>query len=164
MRGVDRRIQILIGSVVLLGVLIAAVLLGRGGDDEGGSGEAVFGEKPVIEAPEGEPPAELEVEDIIEGDGAEATEGDTLSVEYVGVLYDTGSEFDSNFGTGTPFEFQLGGGMVIPGWDEGLVGMKEGGRRQLTIPPDLAYGPQGQPPDIPPDSTLIFQIDLVSVN
>jgi peptidylprolyl isomerase len=160
----DRRIQILIGLAGLLGVLIVVVLVSRGGEDEGSSGDAVFGEKPVIEAPEEPPPAELEVEDIIEGDGAAAKEGDTLSVEYVGVLYDTGTEFDSNFGTGMPFQVQLGAGGVIPGWDEGLVGMKEGGRRQLIIPPELAYGPQGQPPDIPPDSTLIFQIDLVSVN
>ena len=159
----DRRIQILIGLAGLLGVLIVVVLVSRGGE-EGSSGDAVFGEKPVIEAPDEPPPAELEVEDIIEGDGAAAKEGDTLSVEYVGVLYDTGAEFDSNFGTGSPFQVQLGAGGVIPGWDEGLVGMKEGGRRQLIIPPELAYGPQGQPPDIPPNSTLIFQIDLVSVN
>ncbi len=75
-----------------------------------------------------------------------------------------GEEFDASFGGPEPFEFVLGQGSVIPGWDEGLEGMKVGGRRQLMIPPDLAYGPQGQPPDIPPDSTLVFVVDLLAVN
>ncbi|MGZ5330770.1 MAG: FKBP-type peptidyl-prolyl cis-trans isomerase [Solirubrobacterales bacterium] len=104
------------------------------------------------------------VEDIEEGDGAEAKSGDTVSVNYVGVLYENGEEFDASFNTGQPFEFQLGAGNVIPGWDQGVEGMKVGGRRQLIIPPELAYGAQGSPPDIPPNSTLVFVIDLLSVN
>ncbi|MGZ5357079.1 MAG: FKBP-type peptidyl-prolyl cis-trans isomerase, partial [Solirubrobacterales bacterium] len=97
-------------------------------------------------------------------DGAEAKSGDTVSVNYVGVLYENGEEFDASFDTGQPFEFQLGAGNVIPGWDQGVEGMKVGGRRQLIIPPELAYGAQGSPPDIPPNSTLVFVIDLLSVN
>lgn len=116
-----------------------------------------------MEIPEGDPPTTLQIEDLEEGDGAEAKQGDQLSVNYVGVLFDGGQEFDSNFDTGQPFDFQLGSGQVIPGWDQGLEGMKEGGRRQLTIPPDLAYGAQGQPPEIPPNSTLVFVVDLKSV-
>jgi peptidylprolyl isomerase len=81
----------------------------------------------------------------------------------VGVNYADGEEFDSSFNTGVPFDLQLGASMVIPGWDEGLVGMKVGGRRQLVIPPELAYGPQGSPPAIGPDETLVFVIDLLDV-
>ena len=83
-------------------------------------------------------------------------------MNYVGVAYSTGKEFDSSFDSGQPFPFTLGAGEVIPGWDEGLEGMKVGGRRQLTIPPDLAYGAQGSPPVIKPNETLIFVIDLLS--
>ena len=158
----DNRVKGLIGFAGVLAVVVAIVLIAGGGDDDSGS-ESAGGSKPEVEIPEGDPPTELQVEDLEEGDGAEAQAGDQLSVNYVGVLFDDGTEFDSNFDTGQPFEFALGGGQVIPGWDEGLVGMKEGGRRQLTIPPDLAYGAQGQPPDIPPDSTLVFVIDLESV-
>ncbi len=122
------------------------------------------GEKPTITIPDGaEPPAELQIEDISAGDGAVAKAGDQLTVNYVGVSFSSGEEFDTSFGR-EPFPFQLGGGMVIPGWDQGLEGMKVGGRRQLTIPPDLAYGPQGQPPVIAPNETLVFAIDLVSIN
>ena len=122
-------------------------------------------EKPHVYVPPGEaPPAELVVEDLEEGDGDEATAGASLTVDYVGVLHASGDEFDESFSQPAPFEFVLGQGSVIPGWDEGLEGMKVGGRRQLVIPPDLAYGPQGQPPDIPPDSTLVFVVDLLAVN
>jgi peptidylprolyl isomerase len=79
------------------------------------------------------------------------------------VLFDGGTEFDNSYDRGQPFEFQLGAGGVIPGWDEGVQGMKVGGRRQLVIPPQLGYGAQGSPPDIPPNSTLVFVIDLLSV-
>ena len=157
----DNRVKGLIGFGGVLAVVVLVVLLAGGDDDDAGSDSASA--KPEVEIPEGDPPTELVVDDLEEGDGAEAQVGDQLSVQYVGVLFDGGTEFDSNFDTGQPFEFALGGGQVIPGWDEGLVGMKEGGRRQLTIPPDLAYGAQGQPPDIPPDSTLVFVIDLESV-
>ena len=117
--------------------------------------------KPKIEIPAGKPPAKLKTEDLIVGKGAAVKSGQTLSVNYVGVSHSNGKEFDSNFGSGQPFEFQLGQGMVIQGWDEGLEGMKVGGRRKLTIPGDLAYGPQGQPPDIAPNETLVFVIDLL---
>ncbi|MEJ7876966.1 MAG: FKBP-type peptidyl-prolyl cis-trans isomerase [Solirubrobacterales bacterium] len=159
----DSRVKTLIGAATLLVVVVVAVLIGRSGDDESEE-PAAGGEKPTVEVPEGDPPAELEIEDLKEGDGDEAAAGDQLTVEYVGVLYDTGEEFDSSYDAGQPFEFVLGSGGVIPGWDEGLEGMKVGGQRQLVIPPDLAYGPGGQPPTIPPDSTLVFVIDLVAVN
>jgi peptidylprolyl isomerase len=158
----DRRVLTLIGSAAVLAVIVAVVLIARGGDD---SEEApADGEKPTVEVPEGDPPTELEIEDIEEGEGAEAQEGDQLSVDYVGVLYDNGKEFDNSYDTGTPLPVTLGEGGLIPGFEQGLEGMKEGGQRQITIPPDLGYGAQGQPPEIPPDSTLIFVVELVSIN
>lgn len=121
------------------------------------------GQKPSITVPEGgTPPTELEIEDLVEGKGAPAKAGSQLSVNYLGVSYSTGEEFDTSFGRG-PFDFKLGAGMVIPGWEQGLEGMKAGGRRQLTIPAELAYGAQGQPPAIGPNETLVFAIDLLSV-
>ncbi len=120
-------------------------------------------EKPKIEIADQPPPSVLEVEDIVDGKGKSAQSGDTLEVEYAGVAYSTGEEFDSSFERKQPFRFKLGAGMVIPGWDQGLDGMKVGGRRQLTIPPELAYGPNGSPPLIGPDETLVFVIDLVDV-
>ena len=159
----DRRVKTLVGALALFAVIIAAVLIGQsGGDDEGDT--PAEGEKPTVEVPEGDPPKELEIEDLEEGEGAEAQPGDQLTVDYVGVLYDTGDEFDASYDRGEPFQFVLGQGGVIPGWDEGLEGMKAGGRRQLVIPPDLGYGAQGQPPDIPPGATLVFVIDLVAIN
>jgi len=116
--------------------------------------------KPKIEIPKGKPPAKLKSEDLIAGKGAAAESGQSLSVNYVGVSYSTGQEFDTSFGR-EPLQFELGAGGVIPGWDQGLEGMKVGGRRKLTIPGDLAYGPQGQPPDIKPNETLVFVIDLL---
>ena len=100
--------------------------------------------------------------DIVVGDGAEATPGSTVDVHYLGVEYDTGDEFDSSWSRGQSINFPLQA--LIAGWQEGIPGMKVGGRRQLVIPPDLAYGPQGQPPYIPPDSTLVFVIDLLGVS
>jgi peptidylprolyl isomerase len=164
-RAVDRRVQILIGFTAILAVAVIAVVIGQsGGDDDKGSSSASSGGKPEVNVPDGPPPKELQVQDLEQGDGAEAKTGDNVSVQYVGVLYDGGKEFDSSYDTGQPFQFQLGSGQVIPGWDQGVAGMKVGGRRQLTIPPDLAYGAQGQPPDIPANATLVFVIDLVSVN
>ncbi len=119
--------------------------------------------KPKVTVPDGAPPAKLKIEDIEEGTGPAAEAGSQISVNYVGVNYSNGEEFDSSFNTGAPFDFQLGAGMVIPGWDQGLEGMKVGGRRQLVIPPELAYGPQGSPPVIGPDETLVFVIDLLGV-
>jgi len=111
--------------------------------------------------PDGPPPADLQITDVTEGDGAEVQAGDTLTMQYVGVDYATGKEFDSSWDAGQPFTFQLGSGEVIPGWDQGLEGMKVGGRRELVIPPDLAYGKAGQPPTIKPNETLVFVVDLL---
>jgi peptidylprolyl isomerase len=119
--------------------------------------------KPEIEFPTGEPPADLEIKDIWEGDGAVAKAGDTVSVHYVGVAWSTGKEFDSSWDRGTPLRFPLGAGRVISGWDQGVQGMKVGGRRQLVIPPHLAYGDQGAGGVIAPGENLIFVCDLVSV-
>jgi len=117
--------------------------------------------KPKVTVPSGPPPTGLEVEEIVEGTGAEAKAGDEVSVQYVGVGYESEEEFDSSWSRNEPFSFQLGAGMVIPGWDQGVAGMKVGGRRELIIPPELAYGAQGFPPDIPPNAALIFDVDLV---
>lgn len=120
--------------------------------------------KPVIPKPKGPPPGGLQSRDVLQGNGKVAASGDTLSVQYVGVSWSTGQEFDSSWSRGKkPFDFQLGAGMVIPGWDQGLVGMRVGGRRELVIPPALAYGPQGQPPAIGPNETLVFVIDLQKI-
>jgi FKBP-type peptidyl-prolyl cis-trans isomerase len=128
------------------------------------SGERNIATKPKIPKASGAAPKTLKVEDLIEGKGAAAKSGDKISVRYVGVLYDNGKEFDSSWKRGkAPFPLTLGQGQVIPGWDQGLVGMKVGGRRRLTIPPDLAYGAQGQPPTIPANSTLIFDVDLTKI-
>jgi peptidylprolyl isomerase len=118
--------------------------------------------KPAIPKPTGKAPKTLVVKDIVKGKGATAKAGDAITVQYVGVDFKTGEQFDASWDRGQPFQFQLGAQMVIPGWDQGVAGMKVGGRRELTIPPDLAYGPQGQPPAIAPNSTLVFVIDLVS--
>ncbi|HZG04375.1 MAG TPA: FKBP-type peptidyl-prolyl cis-trans isomerase [Streptomyces sp.] len=120
-------------------------------------------DKPEIDFPGGEPPADLEIKDIWEGDGPVAKAGDHVSVHYVGVAFSTGEEFDASWNRGTPLQFQLGVGQVIPGWDQGVQGMKVGGRRQLIIPPHLAYGDRGAGGRIKPGETLIFVCDLVSV-
>jgi peptidylprolyl isomerase len=119
-------------------------------------------EKPEVDFPGGEPPAALQVTDIWEGQGPEATAGDTVKVHYVGVAFSTGEEFDSSWNRGDPLQFRLGIGQVISGWDQGVQGMRVGGRRQLVIPPHLAYGDRGAPGAIAPGETLIFVCDLVS--
>ena len=121
-------------------------------------------EKPEVDFPGGEPPADLQVTDVWEGDGAVAKAGDTVEVHYVGVAYSTGEEFDASWNRGAPLQFQLGVGQVIAGWDQGVQGMKVGGRRQLIIPPGLAYGKAGSGSTIPPNSTLVFVVDLLSVS
>jgi len=113
--------------------------------------------KPEVDFPGGEPPAELEITDIWEGDGPVASPGDMVKVHYVGVAYSTGEEFDASWDRG-----ELGARQVITGWDQGVQGMKVGGRRQLVIPPDLAYGDRGAGNVIAPGETLIFVCDLVS--
>lgn len=120
-------------------------------------------EKPEIEFPGGEPPVDLQITDIWEGDGPVASAGDNVQVHYVGVAYSTGEEFDASWNRGAPLEFRLGTGRVIAGWDQGLQGMKVGGRRQLVIPPGLAYGDRGAGQAIAPGETLIFVCDLVAV-
>jgi peptidylprolyl isomerase len=119
--------------------------------------------KPEIDFPYGDPPAELEIVDILLGDGAEARAGSQVRVHYVGVAYSTGEEFDASYNRGEPLSFRLGAGRVIAGWDTGVAGMKVGGRRQLTIPPHLAYGDRGAGGLIKPGETLIFVVDLLSV-
>jgi peptidylprolyl isomerase len=127
------------------------------------AGEADLDRKPKVPKGKGDPPTKLVVQDLIVGKGTRARSGDTVSVKYVGVLFKNGKEFDASWkgGKGQTFQFPLGAGQVIPGWDQGVVGMKEGGRRKLIIPPDLAYGAQGFPPDIPANAALIFDVDLV---
>ena len=120
-------------------------------------------DKPEIDFPGGEPPKNLEITDVWQGDGAIAKAGDTVAVHYVGVAYSTGEEFDASWNRGEPLQFRLGVGQVIAGWDQGVQGMKVGGRRQLIIPPDLAYGDRGAGSAIAPGETLIFVCDLVSV-
>ena len=120
-------------------------------------------QKPEIEFPGPEVPADLVITDVVEGDGAEAVEGSTVSVHYVGVAHSTGEEFDASYNRGEPLRFRLGIGQVIAGWDRGVQGMKVGGRRQLVIPPHLAYGDAGAGGGrIAPGETLIFVCDLVA--
>jgi FKBP-type peptidyl-prolyl cis-trans isomerase FkpA len=106
---------------------------------------------------------ELKTEDTKVGEGVAAKSGDLVSVHYTGWLTD-GTKFDSSKDSGTPFQFTLGGGEVIPGWDQGVAGMKVGGVRKLTIPPDLGYGPAGSPPVIPGNATLVFEVELLKIN
>lgn len=120
-------------------------------------------EKPEVDFPGGEPPRDLQVTDVKTGSGAEATVGSTAVVHYVGVSFSTGEEFDSSWNRGEPFAFPVGAGAVIAGWDRGVAGMRVGGRRQLVIPPELAYGDRGAGRAIGPGETLIFVVDLVDV-
>jgi peptidylprolyl isomerase len=164
----DRRVIGLLVAGGILVVVVAVILIGRSGGSDSNSDNAAktpikVPNGPAIQIPTGPAPTQLVKKDLKAGSGAEAAQGDKVSVQYVGVLYDNGTQFDSSFDRGQPFSFQLGGGQVIPGWDQGVAGMKVGGRRELIIPPDLAYGAQGQPPTIPPNATLVFVIDLVSV-
>ncbi|MDO5682686.1 MAG: FKBP-type peptidyl-prolyl cis-trans isomerase [Propionibacteriaceae bacterium] len=119
--------------------------------------------KPEVDFPEGPPPAELEITDITVGDGDEAVAGKNVFVHYVGVAYSSGEEFDSSWNRGAPLSFPLGAQRVIAGWDQGIQGMKVGGRRKLVIPPHLGYGDHGAGGVIAPGETLIFVCDLVAV-
>ena len=120
-------------------------------------------EKPFVDPPEGPAPTELQIIDLEEGIGPEAVAGKTVAVHYVGVAFSSGEEFDSSYDRGEPLVFPLGARRVITGWDNGLVGMKVGGRRRLVIPPQLAYGDRGAGGAIGPGETLIFVCDLVGV-
>ena len=119
--------------------------------------------KPEVEIPAGDPPTELGIDDVEAGDGDEAVSGKTVDVHYVGVSWSTGKQFDASWDRGDSFSFRLGGGEVIPGWDQGVAGMKVGGRRRLTIPPQLGYGSRGAGGVIAPNETLVFVVDLLAV-
>ena len=119
--------------------------------------------KPDVGPIQGDPPADLQIEEITVGDGPEATAGQQVTVHYVGVAHSTGKEFNASYNRGDTFDFPLGAGRVIAGWDQGVQGMKVGGRRKLTIPPHLGYGAQGAAGAIKPNETLIFVVDLLGV-
>ena len=175
--------QPVLRCVLTLIAVVAVLGMAACGDDEsssdGGSAQGAQGEttettppedalkdtstKPVIPKPTGTPPRKLVKEDIVKGRGTGAKPGDTIFVNYVGVNFSNGEEFDSSWDSGAPFPVQLGTGSVIEGWDKGLVGIRKGGRRKLTIPPEMAYGAEGYPPDIPPNETLVFVVDAVSI-
>jgi peptidylprolyl isomerase len=166
----------LLGLIILAAAALAAGGCG-GGDDTSSteaSAEATAGSaqpassgaektKPKVVAPKGAPPKKLVVKDLEAGSGPEAAAGDEVVVQYVGIDYKSGKEFDASWDRGEPFPLMLGAGQVIPGWEKGIEGMKAGGRRELIIPPALAYGSEGRPPTIPPNETLIFVIDLLEV-
>jgi peptidylprolyl isomerase len=121
-------------------------------------------EKPDVEVPEGQSPSyQLELDDIEVGEGDEATAGKVVEVHYVGVSWKNGRQFDASWDRGDTFKFTLGKGQVIQGWDEGVQGMKVGGRRRITIPPHMAYGKRGAGGVIGPDEMLVFVVDLVGV-
>lgn len=119
--------------------------------------------KPEVEFPSEQPTGELQVRDIVTGDGEEAKAGQQAVVHYVGVAYSTGEEFDASYNRGAPFTFPLGEGRVIAGWDQGVQGMKVGGRRELIIPPQLGYGDRGAGGVIAGGETLIFVVDLLGL-
>lgn len=120
------------------------------------------GIKPEVSIPEGDPPTDLLIEDLIEGDGHVATSGMSVDVHYVGVSWSTGKQFDASWDRNGSFQFRLGAGQVISGWDQGVAGMKLGGRRRLTIPPHLGYGTSGAGGVIKPNETLVFVVDLLA--
>jgi peptidylprolyl isomerase len=167
---------------LLIVLLLTLAACGDDGDDSGGNGTTAAAKtseepspsaqrealkdtntKPVIPKPSGTPPRKLVKEDIVKGKGPRAKPGDTLTVQYVGVSFSTGDEFDASWDRGQPFPLQLGAGQVIKGWDRGLVGIRKGGRRMLTIPPELGYGREGYPPAIAPNETLVFVVDAVGL-
>lgn len=165
-------------SILLLCLALVVAACGdddsSSGSDQDGSGsngsssaqspaEAAKRSKPQVTVPTGSPPTKLVEEDLIEGSGASAKAGDRVTVQYVGVGFDSRQEFDASWDRGEPFSFQLGAGEVIQGWDQGIAGMKAGGQRQLVIPGDLAYGEAGFPPTIKPDEALVFVVDLLEI-
>jgi peptidylprolyl isomerase len=166
--------RIAFGAVLLAGLVVAGAVVLAGGSGGGGgdcageleriaAAEHDLSAKPTVEVPDCDAPIELETVDLVEGDGKELASGDTARFHYVGVTFDAGTEFDSSWDRGEPFETAIGTGSVIPGWDEGIPGMKEGGRRLLIIPPEQAYGAAGSPPAIGPNETLVFVVDLEKV-
>ena len=119
--------------------------------------------RPEIPKPTGSPPRALVKVDVVRGNGPAARAGDLVTVQYVGVSFSNGAQFGASWDSGRPSSFRLGGRQVIEGWDKGIVGMRKGGRRTLTVPPEQAYGAQGLPPDIAPNETLVFVVDLVAI-
>lgn len=164
-------------GLIAIALCTALAVAGCGGSDDSStgstkaegsapaesSGDASNRSKPRVTVPSAAPPKQLEETDLIEGTGAEAKAGDEVTVQYVGVNYKNGKEFDSSWSRNEPFPLTLGAGLVIPGWEQGIEGMKVGGQRELIIPPELAYGEEGRPPAIPPNETLVFVIDLLEV-
>jgi FKBP-type peptidyl-prolyl cis-trans isomerase FkpA len=158
-RAARRRNQrILVGAIIV--ILLSVIGYFAYGALTGGSSQATptAAQTGMITTPSG-----LQYQDLVVGDGAQAAAGDQVSVHYTGWLEDD-TKFDSSLDRNQPFDFTLGQGMVIPGWDEGVAGMREGGKRKLVIPPDLAYGTSGYPPTIPPNATLTFEVELLKVN
>ena len=164
------------GALLTILLCFAVALAACGGSSSSGSSsgeessapakssEESIKTKPKVTVPSGPPPTKLVENELIEGSGPEAKAGDEVTVNYVGVGYESKEEFDSSWSRSEPFSFALGAGQVIPGWDQGVAGMKVGGRRELIIPAELAYGAAGSPPVIGPNETLIFVVDLLSVN
>ncbi len=146
--------------LALVTLSLVAAACGSSGDAAADVDTAV---RPEILVPDGDPPVELVIEDLVVGDGEEAVSGASINVDYVGVSWSTQEEFDASWGRGE-FGFSLGVGQVIPGWDEGVQGMRVGGRRQITIPREMAYGPTGAGGAIGPNETLIFVVDLRGIN
>jgi peptidylprolyl isomerase len=163
-----RVIMVLVVVVVVLGLMALISVLG--GDDDGGEEDAAPStttttapDKPDVTVPETPPPTELQTSDLVVGEGAEATDGSAVEVHYVGRAFSTGEEFDSSY-DGEALAFTIGDPNILEGWHQGIAGMREGGRRQLIIPPALAYGEEGRPPEIGPNDTLVFVIDLLKVD
>jgi peptidylprolyl isomerase len=156
---------------IVVGLACAALALAGCGSDKENEASAPAetpaatpaATKPEVTVPKGKLPKKLVKKDLEVGSGAVAEPGKTVQVQYVGVSATNGRQFDASWDRGEPFSFQLGAQQVIPGWDQGVAGMKVGGRRQLVIPPELAYGKQGSPPTIGPNETLVFVIDLLAV-
>ena len=121
-------------------------------------------ERPQIDKPEGDIPFELGIDDLVTGEGDEAVAGKKVTVHYVGVAFRSGAEFDASWDRGSPFQFKLGAGQVVPGWDQGVAGMRVGGRRKLTIPSALAYGERGAGGVIALFVLFVFVVDLLSVD
>ncbi len=161
----------LTASILALCLALAVAVAGCGGSSDDSSSGSTGSEasntdlskKPKVTVPKGVSPDKFAYSEIVEGTGASAKAGDKVTVQYVGVGFDSEEEFDSSWSRNEPFPFTLGGGEVIKGWDKGVEGMKVGGRRELLIPGDLAYGAAGSPPSIGPNETLIFVIDLLKV-
>jgi peptidylprolyl isomerase len=120
--------------------------------------------KPDVTIPDADPPTDLVIEDVVVGDGDEASSGSQVEVHYVGVSWSNGRQFDASWDRGDTFNFRLGAGQVIDGWDRGVAGMRVGGQRRLTLPPQLAYGSRGAGGVIGPNETLVFVVDLVGVS